>query len=162
MSEPVGVDRRGFLQCMAWTGTGLLWSVAGGVLCSKAIGAGRAEAADAASAPTFSFAQISDTHIGFKGEANRDVMATFEAAISRIKAHGFGVSEVTVPVGTTVTWINHDDDPHTVTSTTNIFRSPGLDTDETWAYTFTRPGTYEYYCTLHPLMTGKVIVRSAS
>ena len=86
MSEPVGVDRRGFLQCMAWTGTGLLWSVAGGVLSSKPIGAGRAEAADAASAPTFSFAQISDTHIGFKGEANRDVMATFEAAISRIKA----------------------------------------------------------------------------
>jgi amicyanin len=79
-----------------------------------------------------------------------------------IKAHSFGVPELTVPVGTTVTWINHDDDPHTVTSTDNVFRSPGLDTDETWAYTFTRPGTYEYYCTLHPLMTGKVIVRSAS
>ncbi|HEY7250808.1 MAG TPA: plastocyanin/azurin family copper-binding protein, partial [Methylomirabilota bacterium] len=44
----------------------------------------------------------------------------------------------------------------------NVFRSPGLDTDETWAYTFTRPGTYAYYCTLHPLMTGKVIVRSGS
>ena len=46
--------------------------------------------------------------------------------------------------------------------TANVFRSPGLDTDETYAYTFTRPGTYEYYCTLHPLMTGKVIVRSRS
>ena len=90
--------------------------------------------------------------------------ARAEDAATRIeiKAHGFGVPELTVPVWTTVTWINHDDDPHTVTSTTNIFRSPGLDTDETWAYTFTRPGTYEYYCTLHPLMTGKVIVRSAS
>jgi plastocyanin len=79
-----------------------------------------------------------------------------------IKAHRFGVPELTVPVGTTVTWINHDDDPHTVTSTDNVFRSPGLDTDETWAYTFTRPGTYPYYCTLHPLMTGTVIVRSGS
>ncbi|HEY7037366.1 MAG TPA: cupredoxin domain-containing protein [Methylomirabilota bacterium] len=79
-----------------------------------------------------------------------------------IRGHGFDVPEVTVPVGTTVTWTNHDEDPHTVTSTDNVFRSPGLDTDETWAYTFTRPGTYAYYCTLHPLMTGKVIVRSGS
>jgi amicyanin len=79
-----------------------------------------------------------------------------------IKAHGFGAPEVTVPAGTTVTWINHDDDTHTVTSTTNAFRSPGLDTDDTFSYTFTKPGTYEYYCTLHPLMTGKVIVRSGT
>ena len=85
-----------------------------------------------------------------------------EGARVEIKAHGFGTPELTVPAGTTVTWINHDDDPHTVTSTANVFRSPGLDTDETYAYTFTRPGTYEYYCTLHPLMTGKVIVRSRS
>lgn len=79
-----------------------------------------------------------------------------------IRAHGFGVPELTVPIGTTVTWINHDDDAHTVTSTTNTFRSPGLDTDDTYSYTFTKPGTYEYFCTLHPLMTGKVVVRSAS
>lgn len=79
-----------------------------------------------------------------------------------IRAHGFGVPELTVPIGTTVTWINHDDDAHTVTSTTNTFRSPGLDTDDTYSYTFTKPGTYEYFCTLHPLMTGKVVVWSAS
>lgn len=79
-----------------------------------------------------------------------------------IRAHGFGVPELAVPIGTTVTWINHDDDAHTVTSTTNTFRSPGLDTDDTYSYTFTKPGTYEYFCTLHPLMTGKVVVRSAS
>jgi amicyanin len=79
-----------------------------------------------------------------------------------IKAHGFGSAELTVRPGTTVTWINHDDDPHTVTSTQNVFRSPGLDTDETYSYTFTKPGTYEYFCTLHPLMTGKVVVRSES
>lgn len=79
-----------------------------------------------------------------------------------IKAHGFSVRELTVKPGTTVTWINHDDDAHTVTSTSNSFRSPGLDTDDTYSYTFTKPGTYEYFCTLHPLMTGKVVVRSES
>lgn len=79
-----------------------------------------------------------------------------------IKAHGFGSAELTVRPGTTVTWINHDDDPHTVTSTENVFRSPGLDTDETYSYTFTKPGTYPYFCTLHPMMTGKVVVRSES
>ena len=79
-----------------------------------------------------------------------------------MKEFEFTPKEIKVKVGTTVTWINHDDDPHTVTSTANDFRSPGLDTDESYAYTFTRPGTYEYYCTLHPLMTGKVIVRSRS
>jgi amicyanin len=79
-----------------------------------------------------------------------------------IKAHGFGSAELTVRPGTTVTWINHDDDPHTVTSTENVFRSPGLDTDETYSYTFTKPGTYTYFCTLHPMMTGKVVVRSES
>jgi plastocyanin len=79
-----------------------------------------------------------------------------------IRANAFDRAELTISPGTTVTWINHDDDAHTVTSTANAFRSPGLDTDETYAYTFSRPGTYEYYCTLHPLMTGKVIVRSGS
>ena len=47
-----------------------------------------------------------------------------------------------------------------MTSTTDVFRSPGLDNGETFSYTFTNPGTYEYFCTLHPLMTGKVVVRS--
>jgi len=79
-----------------------------------------------------------------------------------IKAHGYHAPELTVSPGTTVTWINHDDDPHTVTSTDNVFRSAGIDTDETYSYTFTKAGTYEYYCTLHPLMTGKVVVRSGS
>jgi amicyanin len=79
-----------------------------------------------------------------------------------IKAHAFGTPELTVRPGTTVTWVNHDDDVHTVTSTAEVFKSPGLDTDESFSYTFTTPGTYTYFCTLHPLMTGKVVVRSGS
>jgi len=78
-----GIDRRGFLECMAWAGTGLLWTVSGGVLSSKSL----AEAAAGSEVPgDFSFAQISDTHIGFKGEANKDVMATLDLALDRINA----------------------------------------------------------------------------
>lgn len=84
--------------------------------------------------------------------------AQMESPQVEIRAHGFSVPSLTVKAGTTVTWINHDDDAHTVTSTANAFRSPGLDTDETFSFTFTQPGTYEYFCTLHPLMTGKVVV----
>lgn len=84
--------------------------------------------------------------------------AQMERTEVEIRAHGFSAPSLTVKAGTTVTWINHDDDAHTVTSTADVFRSPGLDTDETFSFTFTRPGTYEYFCTLHPLMTGKVVV----
>ena len=83
-SEGHEVDRRGFLQCMAWTGTGLLWSVVGGVPGSRALGPTAAQAQGAGQ--SFSFVQISDTHIGFKGAANPDALGTFEAAIARIKA----------------------------------------------------------------------------
>ena len=81
-----------------------------------------------------------------------------ETAHVEIRAHGFSAPSVTVKAGTTVTWVNEDDDAHTVTSTSNAFRSPGLDTGEAFSYTFTQPGTYEYFCTLHPLMTGTVVV----
>jgi 3',5'-cyclic AMP phosphodiesterase CpdA len=84
MSDARGLDRRGFLQCMAWTGTGLVWSVVGGVPGSRALGPGRAQAEEAAGG--WSFVQISDTHIGFKGPANPDAMGTFETALARIKA----------------------------------------------------------------------------
>ena len=77
------LDRRGFLECMAWTGSALVWTSAGGVLSSRMIRP--AQAADAPSGG-FSFVQISDTHIGFKGEANKDALGTFEQAIARIKA----------------------------------------------------------------------------
>jgi 3',5'-cyclic AMP phosphodiesterase CpdA len=80
-----GLDRRGFLECMAWAGTGMLWTVGGGVL-SSALLPTRAGAADMASGG-FSFVQISDSHIGFNKEGvNTDVSATLQAAIARINA----------------------------------------------------------------------------
>jgi amicyanin len=76
-----------------------------------------------------------------------------------ITKHKFSRPTLTVPAGTTVTWLNRDEDLHTVVSTTLAFKSAGLETDEAYSYTFTKPGVYEYFCTLHPLMTGKVIVK---
>jgi plastocyanin len=71
----------------------------------------------------------------------------------------FGPQTITVPVGTTVTWTNSDDIPHTSVSTEGVFKSKVLDTDEKFSYTFTKAGTYPYYCTIHPKMTGKVVVQ---
>jgi len=71
----------------------------------------------------------------------------------------FGPQTVTIPVGTTVTWTNHDDIPHTVVSTDGVFKSKVRDTDEKFSYTFTKPGTYPYYCSVHPKMTGTVVVK---
>src|ERR1700736_4885424 len=84
--EHDGIDRRGFLQCMAWAGTGLLWTVSGGVLASRTL-AQIAKAGDSLpSATDLSFLQISDSHIGFSKEANKDVTATFKTALDRINA----------------------------------------------------------------------------
>src|SRR6267378_1383666 len=76
-----------------------------------------------------------------------------------ITKHKFSRPTLTVPAGTTVTWLNRDEDLHTVVSTTLAFKSAGLETDEAYSYKFAKPGVYEYFCTLHPLMTGKVIVK---
>ncbi len=75
------INRRGFLECMAWAGTGVVWTLAGGVLSSRLIT--DASAADAA-AGSFTFVQISDTHIGFKGEANKDAAATLQQVVDRV------------------------------------------------------------------------------
>ncbi len=78
-----GVDRRGFLKCMAWAGTGVIWTVAGGVLTSRHL---RAALGGPAAEATFTFAQISDSHIGFDREANKDVVATLREAVARVNA----------------------------------------------------------------------------
>jgi plastocyanin len=73
----------------------------------------------------------------------------------------FGPAALTVEVGTTVTWVNHDDVPHTVVADDRSFKSKVIDSDETFAFTFTRPGQYGYFCSLHPHMLGKVVVKAA-
>jgi plastocyanin len=77
----------------------------------------------------------------------------------RIDNFSFGPTDVTVTAGTTVTWTNHDDIPHTVVSTDKVFKSKVLDTDEKFAFRFGTPGTYAYFCSIHPKMTGRVVVR---
>jgi plastocyanin len=73
----------------------------------------------------------------------------------------FGPQRLTVQAGTTVTWINQDDIPHTIVSTTLAFRSKALDTDDKYSFTFTAPGNYDYFCSLHPHMTGTIVVEAA-
>ncbi len=83
------------------------------------------------------------------------------AATAAVKIDNFvfGPQTITVPVGTTVTWTNSDDIPHTAVSTDGVFKSKVLDPDEKFSYTFTKVGTYPYYCSIHPKMTGKVVVQ---
>jgi amicyanin len=77
----------------------------------------------------------------------------------KIDNFSFGPAELKVAVGTTVTWTNRDDIPHTAVSTDKTFKSKVLDTDEKFSFTFSKPGTYEYFCSIHPKMTGKVVVQ---
>jgi len=79
----------------------------------------------------------------------------------KIDNFSFGPLTLTVPVGSTVTWTNRDDIPHTVVSTDDpkAFKSKVLDTDEKFSFTFSKAGTYPYFCSIHPKMTGKVIVQ---
>jgi len=77
----------------------------------------------------------------------------------KIDNFSFGPATIMVPVGATVTWTNRDDIPHTVVSTDGVFKSKVRDTDETFSYTFAKAGTYPYYCSVHPKMTGQVVVQ---
>ena len=87
-----------------------------------------------------------------------DQPSTANVAI-KIDNFVFGPQAITVPVGTTVTWTNSDDIPHTAVSTDGVFKSKVMDTDEKFSYTFTKAGTYTYYCSVHPKMTGQVVVK---
>jgi amicyanin len=71
----------------------------------------------------------------------------------------FKAPALTVASGTTVTWTNNDDIPHTVRAVDGSFHSKAMDTSDSYSFTFTKPGVYSYFCTLHPKMVGKVIVK---
>jgi len=76
-----------------------------------------------------------------------------------IKEFKFAPAALEVHPGTTVTWTNRDEETHTITSTTGAFASAGLGNDETFSQTFSKPGTYEYFCALHPKMRATVVVK---
>ncbi len=78
----------------------------------------------------------------------------------KIDNFSFVPAVITIPAGTTIRWTNRDDIPHTVVSDDHTtFKSKPLDTDDQFTYTFTKPGTYSYFCSIHPRMTGKVVVQ---
>jgi len=83
-------------------------------------------------------------------------LATAEVKIDNFT---FEPGTIMVAVGTTVTWTNRDDIPHTVVSTDGVFKSKVLDTDEKFSYTFAKAGNFPYFCSIHPKMTGKVVVQ---
>ena len=85
--------------------------------------------------------------------------ASAKTADVKIDNFSFGPGTMTVAVGTTITWTNHDDIPHTVVSTDGLFKSKVLDTDEKFSFTFDKPGSYPYFCSIHPKMTGTVKVQ---
>jgi amicyanin len=84
-----------------------------------------------------------------------------DATAVKIGNFTFGPQELRVKAGTTVTWTNEDDMPHTVVSPNN-FRSKVLDSDGTFSFTFTTPGAFKYFCSLHPHMTGTIVVEAAT
>lgn len=88
-----------------------------------------------------------------RGEANA------QTAEVRVDNFTFGPQTLTVPVNTTVTWVNRDDIPHVIVSGDGVFKSKALDTDDKFSFTFTKAGTYPYFCGIHPKMVGKIVVQ---
>jgi plastocyanin len=90
---------------------------------------------------------------------NSRALAQNAAAKVTIDNFTFAPAELTISVGTTVTWDNHDDIPHSVVEKNKLFRSKALDTEDSYSFTFTSAGSYDYFCGLHPHMVGKIIVK---
>jgi plastocyanin len=100
------------------------------------------------------------TSVGLRAyAASADAKGASDTAV-KIDNFTFSPAAITIPVGTTVRWTNADDIPHTVVSDDKTtFKSKALDTDDQFTYTFTKPGTYSYFCSIHPKMTGKIVVQ---
>jgi amicyanin len=86
-------------------------------------------------------------------------VAAQEDNVVTIDNFTFTAPELTIAVGTTVKWVNHDDIPHNVVEKNKAFRSKALDTDDSYSFTFASAGTYDYFCGLHPKMQGKIVVK---
>jgi amicyanin len=99
--------------------------------------------------------------LGFSVQAQEKAAANAPAATPSVHIDNFSFTpaEITISPGTTLTWTNGDDIPHTVVASNKAFRSKVMDTDQQFSFTFTAAGTYEYFCSLHPHMKGKVVVK---
>ena len=142
-------NRRGLLWCTACVGTGVVLTLAGGALQGMPI-----ELAAHGAPHGLRFVRVADA-------ALEDDTLAAAADGKQVVVDNFSFTPATtaVPVGTTVTWTNHDDIPHNVVNPEQKFKSPVLDTDETFSHAFDAVGTYKYYCSIHPRMTGQVVVR---
>ena len=144
------LNRRGVLRCMAWVGTGVMLTLAGNVLKGMPIAAARGAQHTAGGLRVVRIGDVPP-----KGDKPTAAVDGRQVVVDNFS---FTPTTADVPVGTTVTWTNHDDIPHNVVSPEQKFKSPVLDTDEQFSYQFDAPGTYEYFCSLHPKMTGRIAV----
>jgi len=88
------------------------------------------------------------------------VQAQNAAGAVSIDNFTFNPQRLAIKAGTTVTWTNKDDIPHAIAAVSTLFRSKTLDTDNAYSFTFTTPGSYQYFCSLHPHMTGMIVVEA--
>ena len=91
-----------------------------------------------------------------------EAAVTANSAAVRIDNFSFTPSTLVVAPGTTVTWTNADDSPHSVREKDGKFKSAALDTDDSFSQTFTAPGEYDYFCSIHPYMTAKIVVKTGA
>jgi plastocyanin len=94
-----------------------------------------------------------------RGDGARPADQAGAAPEVKIDNFTFTTPSITVPAGTEVTWVNRDDIPHTVVSQDGVFKSKALDTDDKFSFKFSQPGTYHYFCSIHPKMTAEVVVK---
>jgi plastocyanin len=150
INEREKVSNRWLQHSVACIATGIMLSLAGRVLQGTPVE--QAARGVQTSAAALHFVRIGDAPDGGSP-------AAADATHVVVDNFSFAPAMAAVPLGTTVTWTNHDDIPHNVVSPEQKFKSPVLDTDEMFSHTFDAAGTYKYYCSIHPRMTGQVVVR---
>ena len=137
------------LWCTACVGAGVVLTLAGGVLKGMPIEPAAHGAQHGLRFVRVADVALEDDTLAAAADGNKVVVDNFS----------FMPATAAVPVGTTVTWTNHDDIPHNVVSPEQKFKSRVLDSNEQFSHTFDAPGTYKYYCSIHPRMTGQIVVR---
>jgi plastocyanin len=122
------------------------------VVAALVVTASACSNAPSAAPPTHGMAPMSPA-----APASTPAVPVAGTAVS-IDNFAFAPAMLTVHRGATVTWTNHDEEPHTVAAEDGSFRSPGMDTNATFSFTFANPGSYDYVCSIHPVMHGTVVV----